>query len=211
VVSGQGVREGVALRLMNLPLTGAAAVKEASLASLTMRFDGWQAEPARRRREVAAALVRALEPRADAKLVDALDHGARLLDIGRSVDFVDRHEHVADILLATELNGFTHEDIAFLSGLVRRAGDRHADARALDPLVAASDRPWLDRGAVLLALADEIEQRVPRGHQIAISCRITREVRISVPQLPSWRSREIGQRFERAFGKPLVIQPGAHA
>ena len=76
-------------------------------------------------------LVRALDPRARPPVVEALDHGARLLDLGRSLDFFERHEHVADILLATELNGFTHEELAFVSALVRRAGDRHADPKLL--------------------------------------------------------------------------------
>ena len=210
-VSGQGVREGVALRLMKLGIAAPAAVKEASLASLTSRFDGWHPEAAARRRAVAAALLRALEPAADRRLADALDHGARLLDIGRSLDFVDRHEHVADMLLATELNGFAHEEIAFVSGLVRRAGDRHADPSALGPLVFPDDRELLDRGAVILALADEIEQRVPRGRPIAISCRVSRDVKVSVPLLPAWRNRDLGQRFERAFGRPLVIRPGVRA
>ena len=31
----------------------------------------------------------------------AIDHAARVLDIGRSLDVVNRHEHVADILLST--------------------------------------------------------------------------------------------------------------
>ena len=70
-----------------------------------------------------------IDPRARTAVVEALDHGARLLDLGRSLDFFERHQHVADILLATELNGFTHEELAFVSALVRRRGDRHADPR----------------------------------------------------------------------------------
>lgn len=211
LVSGQGVREGVALHLMNLGVAATPEVKEASLSSLTSRFDSWHAEASTRRRAVAAALFRSLQPEADRELAEALDHGARLLDIGRSLDFFDRHEHVADMLLATELNGFTHHEIAFVSGLVRRAGDRHADPAALNPLVDPRDRARLDRGAVILALADEIEQRVPRGRAIVVSCRISREVVVSVPLLPSWRSRDLGQRFERAFGRPLVVRSGGRA
>ena len=122
---------------------------------------------------MAAALLRALEPAADRRIAEALDHGARVLDIGRSLDFVDRHEHVADILLATELNGFTHEEIAFVSGLVRRAGDRHAEPTRSVRWSSPDDRERLDRGAVILALADEIEARCPRGRPIAISCRVS--------------------------------------
>ena len=209
LVSGQGVREGIALRLLKMEIAATKDVKEASLASLVSRFDGWNPSTAARRRAVGAALLRALEPRADAKVAEALDHGARVLDIGRSLDFVARHELVADILLATELNGFTHEELALVSALTRRAGDRHANSKALGSLIADGDRARLNRAAVILALADEIEARCPRGRAITVKCEVGRTVRLSVPLLPSWRSRDLGQRFERAFGKPLVVRTGS--
>jgi exopolyphosphatase/guanosine-5'-triphosphate,3'-diphosphate pyrophosphatase len=209
LVSSQGVREGIALRLLKMAVAATKDVKEASLASLVSRFDGWHPEAAARRRAVAAALLRALEPRADPKIAEALDHSARVLDIGRSFDFVDRHEHVADILLATELNGFTHEELALASVLVRRAGDRHADPKLLGKLIVLPDRAQLDRGAVILALADEIEARCPHGQAIEVTCTVGRDIRVSVPLLPSWRaSDDVGQRFERAFRKPLVVRTG---
>ncbi len=212
LVSGQGVREGLAAELLRMSLAPPRTVKEASLASLVSRFDGWNPESARRRRAIAATLVRAVDPRAKPEIVEALDHGARLLDLGRSLDFFERHQHVADILLATELNGFTHGELAFVSALVRQAGDRHADPTTLAPLVAASDRDRLDRGAIILALADEIERRCPRGRPISVSCRVGREVRLSVPMLPAWRANDLTLRFERAFGKPLFVRPGgSHA
>jgi hypothetical protein len=46
---------------------------------------------------------------------------------------VNRHEHVADILLSTDLNGFAHHELALVSAIVRRAGDRHADVISLGP------------------------------------------------------------------------------
>jgi exopolyphosphatase/guanosine-5'-triphosphate,3'-diphosphate pyrophosphatase len=208
LVSGQGVREGVALSLFRMTVASPRQVKEASLASLLSRFDGWRPEPAARRRLLSSALLRALFPRAEPDLVEALDHAARVLDIGTSLDFFDRHEHVADLLLATELNGFTHEEIALVSGLVRLAGDRHASPKTLSPLLKGADRERLHRGAVVLALADEIERRCPRGRAIAVSCSVGRDVKVSVPLLPAWRSRDLGQRFERAFGKSLVVKTG---
>ena len=54
---------------------------------------------------------------------------------------VNRHEHVADILLTTELNGFAHDELALVSAIVRRAGDRHADVLSL-----ALVRDTLERG-----------------------------------------------------------------
>ena len=139
-------------------------VKEASLGSLVSRFDGWHPEAAARRRAVAAAAAGGRSSRnADPKIAEALDHCARVLDIGRSLDFVDRHEHVANILLSTELNGFTHEELALVAALVRRAGDRHADPKLFGSLIILpGPRAARSRGS-LLALADEIEARCPHG------------------------------------------------
>ncbi len=209
LVSGQGVREGIAQRLLKIEMAATKDVKEASLASLVSRFDDWTADAAGRRRSVAAALLRALEPRPHPNIAEALDHGARLLDMGRSLDFIARHELVANILLAAEMNGFTHEELALISALVRRTGDRHADTKAFGALIADGDRVRVHRAAVILALADAIEARCPRGRPITVACNVGRSVTVSVPQLLSWRAGDLGQRFERAFGKPLTVVIGA--
>jgi exopolyphosphatase / guanosine-5'-triphosphate,3'-diphosphate pyrophosphatase len=205
LVSGQGVREGIALGLLKMAVGSPQSVREASLSSLVSRFDGWRADAASRRREVAAALQRALQPRAPEGIALALDHAARVLDIGRSFDVVNRHEHVANILLTTELNGFSHEELALASAVVRRAGDRHAEVLSLAPVRDASDRGLLDRAAIVLALADEIETRCPRGSRIAVKCEIGRNVTLSVPLLPSWLAKDLDKRFERAFGRSLIV------
>jgi exopolyphosphatase/guanosine-5'-triphosphate,3'-diphosphate pyrophosphatase len=208
MVSGQGVREGIALSLLRMAVAPTAVIKESTLSSLVRRFDGWDPDAAGRRRTIAAALFAGIDPKADEGIAEAVDHGARLLDVGRSFDFFDRHGHVADLLLTTELDGFTHQEIALVSAVVRLAGDRHADPRRLGPLFRRSNHDALDRAAVLLALADEIERRCPRGRRIKVSCSVGKDVRVSVPQLSSWRSRDIEQRFEKAFGKELVMRTG---
>ena len=136
----------------------------------------------------------------------AIDHAARVLDIGRSLNVVNRHEHVADILLATDLNGFAHNELALVSAIVRRAGDRHADVRALGLSHDALELAPVDRAAIILALADEIEARCPRGRWIAVDCKIGRDVTLSVPLLPSWLAKDLDKRFERAFGRPLIVR-----
>jgi exopolyphosphatase/guanosine-5'-triphosphate,3'-diphosphate pyrophosphatase len=207
LVSGQGVREGLVLGRLKMAIGSPDTVKEASLASLVSRFDGWRPEAASRRRSVASALRRALEPRAPANVVTALDHAARVLDIGRSLNVVNRHEHVADILLSTDLNGFPHNELALVSAIVRRAGDRHADVLSLDGFARDTlDLGTVDRAAILLALADEIEARCAHGSPIAIDCKIGRNVTLTVPLLPSWLARDLDKRFERAFGRPLIVR-----
>src|SRR5262249_10324325 len=64
LVSGHGVREGIALRLLRIAVGSPETVREVSLSSLVSRFDGWRKEAAARRRAIASTLLRALEPRA---------------------------------------------------------------------------------------------------------------------------------------------------
>jgi exopolyphosphatase/guanosine-5'-triphosphate,3'-diphosphate pyrophosphatase len=208
LVSGQGVREGVALGLLKMTIGSPETIKEASLASLVSRFDGWRADAALRRRTVAAALCRALEPRAP-DIAIAVDRAARVLDIGRTFDVLNRHQHAADILLTTDLNGFSHDELALMSALVRRAGDRHAEGPLIAFVHDAQDRGLLDRAAVILSLADEIEARCPRGKSIAVACQVGRSVTVSVPLMPSWLVKDLDKRFERAFGKRLIVRHGS--
>jgi len=205
VVSGQGMREGLALGLLKIPWGSPDSVKEASLASLVARFDGWTRETAARRQSVASVLYRAMEPRGPDILSAAVRHAAGVLDIGRTLDVVNRHTHVADILLTTELNGFTHAELALLAAIVRRAGDRHADVGSLS-VVGDVDPNIVERAAIVLSLADEIEARCPRGQPIAIRSDIGRNVTLSIPLLPSWLAKDVEKRFERAFGRALIVR-----
>ncbi|HEY7510233.1 MAG TPA: Ppx/GppA phosphatase family protein [Vicinamibacteria bacterium] len=206
VVSGQGVREGVVLGGPARTLPPPGEVREASVTALASRFAVWNARTAARRAALAAALLKGLEPGGPAEMREALRHAARLLDIGRSVDFFDRHEHVADMVLATDLAGFSHRDLALLSSVLRHAGDEDTPAKRLAPLVAADDIPAIERAAVILRVADDIEERCPPGHELTLECRRgAHEVTVSVPQLVAWRPRKIGPRFERAFGRTLVV------
>ena len=210
-VSGQGVREGLALAADTDALPAAAAVRAASLRALCSRFRTWDEGAAGRRSSVAEALLRALEPGASAEIKDALSAAALVLDIGRSVDFFDRHEHAADMVMETELYGLSHRGLALLSAILRRAGDRDSSIRSYAPLLSAEDAGIVGRAAVLLALADDIEERCPPGAPLEVECESGREeVRVIVPTLAGWRPRAMADRFERAFGRKLaVVQGGA--
>jgi exopolyphosphatase/guanosine-5'-triphosphate,3'-diphosphate pyrophosphatase len=206
LVSGEGVREGVAWSLISGEMPSAEEVRSLSLQSLAARFDGASHAAGARRAAVAAALRRGLDPRSSAEIAEALDHACRVLDIGRSVDFFERHEHAADIVLATELDGFSHRQIALLAAVLRRAGDDKADPRRLAPLVKGDDAEAVERAAVLLVLADDIEERCPRGRPIEVRCEVRkREASVRVRGLLGWRPRQLGDRFERAFGVDLVV------
>jgi exopolyphosphatase/guanosine-5'-triphosphate,3'-diphosphate pyrophosphatase len=144
------------------------------------------------------------------EVAEALRHAARILDIGRTVDFFDRHEHVADLVLATDLGGFSHRDLALLAATVRQAGDPDARASSLAPLLTRADRVPVEQAAVLLSLADEITERCAPFSAPAVRCQVRgRDATVVVPALASWGVRGLGERFEAAFGGRLVVVPGA--
>lgn len=208
VVSGEGVREGLARSLATDRLAPSTAVRRASLDALAGRFAGWSRDRADRRERVAEALRGALLPAAG-ETAEALAHAARVLDIGRTVDFFDRHEHVADLLLATDLGGFSHRQVALVAALVRRAGDEGARERSLAPLVTREDRRPLEQAAALLALADEVTERCAPGSTAAVSVRLRRgEAVVAVPALGSWGPPAVGQRFRAAFSRRLRVVAG---
>jgi len=212
VVSGEGVREGLARSIARDALEPTEAVRRGSLEALASRFVGWSEERARRREAVAAALHEALDAGASGEAAETLLQAARILDIGRTVDFFDRHEHVADLLLATDLGGFSHRQVALLAAIVRQAGDEEARPRSFAPLVTRDDRATVERTAVLLTLADEITERSAPGSSPAVRCHLSRrEATVTVPALPSWGVRRLDERFEAAFGLRLKVVPGARS
>jgi hypothetical protein len=116
---------------------------------------------------------------------------------------------VADILLATDLIGFTHRQIALVSAIARAAGDEDSEAKSYAPLLSAEDAAPIARAATLLSLADDIEERCPPGSDLALQCDVLKdEVVVTVPALVGWRPRTIGRRFERVFGRKLVVRSG---
>ena len=211
LVSGQGVREGMALGLSRETLEPSLAVRRASVAALARRFSGWSAERADRRAAVAVALEAALLPWAAGEMEETLEHAARVLDIGRTVDFFDRHEHVADLVLATDLAGFSHRHVALLAALVAGAGEDDERAASLAPLVRREDHGPLRQAAIVLALADEITERCPPGPAPRVDVRQRAgEAVVAVRGLESWGPRGLDERFEAAFGRRLrlALAPG---
>ena len=206
------MREGLALgassqREARVPRGGPA---RPSLDALAARFSGWSAERAERRE----ALGRRALPGARAAAVAGEVRGGAparpraLLDIGRTVDFFDRHEHVADLVLATDLGGFSHRQVALVSAIVRQAGRRGA-RRGRSPRSCRREdaSPSSSRPRCVLALADEITERCPPGsrRRRAASARGRARRRSAVPALASWGVRGLDERFAPAFGRLRVV------
>jgi exopolyphosphatase/guanosine-5'-triphosphate,3'-diphosphate pyrophosphatase len=210
IVSGQGVREGLVQSLFEPEAPSVPAVRAASLRSLTARFAGWDERTARVRAEVAGVLGNALGVRADREVGAALARAAQVMDIGRSVDFFDRHEHAARIVLATEVFGFSHREIALTAAVIAAAGDEDEVGKALAPLVQKDDRGQVESAGTILALADDIVERCPPEAVVTVDAVAgPAGFVVTVPALGNWRPRKIGPRFERVLGMPLTVRASA--
>jgi exopolyphosphatase/guanosine-5'-triphosphate,3'-diphosphate pyrophosphatase len=208
VVSGQGLREGLVHSSLGGQLAPPRDVRAESVAALASRFARWDRTRAELRRGIAFQLYDAILPDAGAKLRDRLDHAATLLDVGRSIDYYERYAHAADIVLTSDLAGFSHRKLALLAAILRKGGDEGFDIRAYRPLVTSADRTAVAGAAAVLELADEIEHRSAGGAVPGLRCELRRrEIRIDAPIVDPYRRSVLAARARRAFGAPLVFLP----
>jgi exopolyphosphatase/guanosine-5'-triphosphate,3'-diphosphate pyrophosphatase len=206
LVSGEGLREGIAFSLISSTSPDPAIVKQASVAALATRFRAWEADRAQQRVAAAEQLIVALAPELPEAFQSALFQAAFLLDIGRSVDYYNRLNHSASIVLLADLDGFTHREIALLAAIIREADKRQSDIEAYVPLLTNDDGPAIARCGAILALADEIERRYPGETPIELRIDVDSErVRLSVPAFSEYEREKLADRFGRAFGRELVF------
>jgi len=204
IVSGQGLREGLALDTVRTAGASIEQTRAESVRALASRFSTWDAGRAERRASIAAMLLDALEPDSDPAAPERLDTASTVLDIGRSVDYYRRHRHAADILIEADVVGFTHRDLALLAAVIRTAGNETTRWQSYRPLLDSTDGATLAREGLLLELADEIEQRMPPGERNSVSCEVRgKDVLLVAPVLDPWRREHLQRRFFQAFGKRL--------
>ena len=204
-ISSRGLREGVALDVIGAPVPPPRQVRSVSLATLAGRFNTWDSAGGARRAAIASRLQEALQPEARVQLQEMLEHAATVLDAGRAIDYYHRFEHAAGIVTTGDLGGFSHEDLGLLSAILRQADD---DTR-LGPyrtLLAETDRRSVLQSATVLALADEVNRRIPPGRPAALSCGWrSRGFLLAGPFPPGWRPRGVGDRFRKVFGRTLLV------
>ena len=202
IVSSRGIREGLALDSFGREVPPASWVRTISVATLARRFATWDAEAAERRTAIATKVFDVLDATSPSSVREMLTHAAALVDVGRAIDYYDRFEHAAMIVLTADLAGFSHADLAALATILRDAGDDSSGGRLVDE----QDRAVVERAAATLALADDLHRRIPKDAPAEIGCAWTGdgfEVRAPVPA--GWRPRAVADRFAAAVGRPLRI------
>jgi exopolyphosphatase/guanosine-5'-triphosphate,3'-diphosphate pyrophosphatase len=205
IVSSRGLREGLALDSFGRDVPPASWVRTISVATLAGRFATWDVVAAERRTAIAVKIFDVLDATSPSSVREMLTHAATLVDIGRAIDYYDRFSHAAMIVLAADLAGFSHPDLAALATILRDAGDEVSALRLVDE----RDRSVVERAGAALALADDLHRRIPKHEPADVRCAWTGDgFEITAPVPAGWRPRAVADRFSAAVGRPLRIVPG---
>ena len=210
VVSGRGLREGLALAEIGAGVPSPRLVRTISVATLAARFATWVPAAAERRVGLASALLEGLDPDSPMAVKEMLEHAATLVDIGRAIDYYERFEHAAMIVTVADLGGFSHANLGALTAILQQA-DNDSRLGPFGRLVATEDRPAVLRAATALALAEELNRRIPLDSPAPVSCNwLAGGFEVVAPVPAGWRPRRIAERFLRVFGRPLLVVPAVN-
>lgn len=210
-VSGYGLREGVALSSLTEAPAPVAEVRRAGVDALGGRFTSFDGILAERRAEAAGRLMDILEPRANPELREAATCAARLLDIGRSVDYYRRHAHAARIVADANLDGYSHRVIALVAAILLAAGEREANTKPYAPLLSTTDQLSVERAAAALVLTEALVRYGTSDFDRTWPERRDGHVALAIPVLDTWPLEAPVRRAERAFGLSFSFGAAAHA
>jgi exopolyphosphatase/guanosine-5'-triphosphate,3'-diphosphate pyrophosphatase len=168
-VTEAGLREGI---FFNSYLDGDPPlfddVRHASVMNLAARYN---VDPAHTR-HVAHLAMGLFDELAAAGLHDGdrwerelLFSASVLHDIGMSVDYDDHHKHSRYLILNAGLPGFDPREVALIAQATRYHRKGMPDFGELAPLAQSGDAQRLDRLAILLRLAEDLERWSPTGRR----------------------------------------------
>jgi exopolyphosphatase/guanosine-5'-triphosphate,3'-diphosphate pyrophosphatase len=133
-----------------------------------------------------------------------------LHDIGMSVDYDDHHKHSRYLILNAGLPGFSPVEVAIIAQAARYHRKGTPDPGPLRALFGDGDSERLDRCAVLLRLAEDLERsrdQLVRGTHLELH---DGEVELQLiadgdPVVPRWAARRETGLFARAFHRELAV------
>jgi exopolyphosphatase/guanosine-5'-triphosphate,3'-diphosphate pyrophosphatase len=212
MVSGHGLREGIALAELNLPLPEVWEVRRGSVAALASRFSTWDERRALRRVEMVRAILGVADPTMTAEMREVLDHATTLLDVGQSINYYDRWTHAAGVTASADLQGFTHREVALIATTLARLGKARSNLPRYARLCTRDDIKRIDRLAVIIELADELDRRVDGGGPPTFRYDDRRNRVVVSTGLPyMWEPEDLTRRFRTRLGKTLSLRPAETA
>jgi exopolyphosphatase / guanosine-5'-triphosphate,3'-diphosphate pyrophosphatase len=133
-----------------------------------------------------------------------------LHDIGMSVDYDDHHKHSRYLILNAGLPGFSPTEVAIVAQAARYHRKGLPDPGPLAPLFAEGDAARLDRCAVLLRLAEDLERSRDQLVRDTVLSARNGEVRLRLiadggAEVPRWAAGRESELFARAFDRSLAV------
>ncbi len=215
-VTEAGLREGVffARALRDRPEPLVDDVRRASVLNLAAQFDPHAAHT----RHVAGLALTLFDELAREELHDGDPTERELLwaacmlhDVGVAVDYDDHHKHSRYLVLSAGLPGFSPREVALIGQVVRYHRKGMPDVGPFAGLLRDGDRRLLDRCAVLLRLAEDLErsrdQAVRAAHVTVAGDDVVRLdlVADGEARVPRWAASRETELFARAFGRELQV------
>ncbi len=217
LVSGQGLREGLARHPVSpaacerVQLPSLRTVRSESLADLVGRFAPRFGQRGERRAELAGRIADAVWNGGNRRITNSLRCAARLLDIGNAVDYYNRLNRTASIIVRTDLPGFTHEESAQIAATLLAAEFPELPRRFRQSrLMCPAELRLIQQAAVMLVTADELDNRLPEG-TAANAVTIGREEgtwRITTPGWSPVAAPGLPDRWKKAFAQDMRIERG---
>jgi exopolyphosphatase/guanosine-5'-triphosphate,3'-diphosphate pyrophosphatase len=134
-----------------------------------------------------------------------------LHDIGMSVDYDDHHKHSRYLILNAGLPGFAPREVALIAQAARYHRKGMPDFAELEPLIDDGDADRLNRMAILLRLAEDLErsrdQSVRAAHVRSDDGTIRLELDADgAASVERWAAQREVELFDRAFDKRLKVE-----
>ncbi|MGH2901895.1 MAG: HD domain-containing protein, partial [Solirubrobacteraceae bacterium] len=134
-----------------------------------------------------------------------------LHDIGMSVDYDDHHKHSRYLILNAGLPGFEPREVALIAQAARYHRKGAPEFGELAALAREGDGERLDRMALLLRLAEDLErsrdQSVRAAHVAADDATVHLALESDgAAAVERWAAQREVDLFERAFGRQLKVQ-----
>ncbi|HUA10547.1 MAG TPA: Ppx/GppA phosphatase family protein [Solirubrobacteraceae bacterium] len=210
-----GLREGIFLERLLAPSDPPLVedVRRAGVMNLANQYD-LRSEHT----EHVAALALEMFDQLAALGLHAGDPGERELlwaacmlhDIGMSIDYDDHHKHSRYLILNGGLPGFTPQETAIVAQAARYHRKGLPSPGPLGALFDGARLAELDRCALLLRLAEDLERsrdQLVRAVELAddgetVDLRLVASGETAVPR---WAASREGGLFRRAFGRELAV------
>jgi exopolyphosphatase/guanosine-5'-triphosphate,3'-diphosphate pyrophosphatase len=134
-----------------------------------------------------------------------------LHDIGMSVDYDDHHKHSRYLILSAGLPGYSPTEVAIVSQAARYHRKGMPDPGPLAPLFGEGDLARLDRCAVLLRLAEDLERSRDQLVKDTVLSAKNGTVRLQLlaeggAAVPRWAAGRESELFARAFHRELSVE-----